>query len=159
MDLKTTQELAIQLMTLHGLTQKGWIFEFDNSKVRFGVCRYRRKLISLSKTLVELNDEYEVKDTILHEIAHALTPGAHHGWAWQQKCIEIGARPNRCYTSVEVNTPSLRYQFKCVCGTLHQRAKKPSDRKSACKCQSNIPWSKKVLIEYVDTHLFKWYAE
>jgi len=31
---------------------------------------------------------------ILHEIAHALTPGAKHGYTWKLKCIEIGGDGN-----------------------------------------------------------------
>lgn len=155
MDLIKAEELAIQLMTLHGLIEQNWRFEFDRSLRRFGVCKYRGKTIGLSRALVELNDEFEVKDTILHEIAHALTPNDRgHGWAWRQKCIEIGARPQRCYSSKEVARPKMRYQFQCVCGIVHQRTKRPPHgRRSACKCQSHIPWDKKVLIVYVDTYV------
>ena len=68
-------ELAEELMREHRVPRE-WSFGFDRSKVRFGKCDYRRKRISLSSHLVDLNDEYSVRDTILHEIAHALAPAA-----------------------------------------------------------------------------------
>ena len=40
-----------------------------------------------------------MRDTILHEVAHALTPGDNHGPLWRRVCRQIGARPERCYTN------------------------------------------------------------
>jgi hypothetical protein len=52
----------------------------DSAVRRFGTCRYSRKLITLSRQLIELNDQARVLDTILHEIAHALAgPKTGHG--------------------------------------------------------------------------------
>ena len=42
-------------------------------KVSLGTCSYVKKTIYLAKWYTELNDESEVRDTILHEIAHALS--------------------------------------------------------------------------------------
>ena len=47
-------------------------------KKRFGQCDRTTKTISLSKELTRINDISKVKDTILHEIAHALTKGGHN---------------------------------------------------------------------------------
>lgn len=96
-------DLAVGLMRQHGLN--GWTFEFDNAKRRAGVCRYRCKVISLSRHYVRLNaDNYEdIRDTILHEIAHAIAGfKAAHGPAWKAVCRRIGAKPERCYDSSKV---------------------------------------------------------
>ena len=112
MKLSDAQTLVDTLMAQH-LDLAWWSFRFDNAKRRFGQCRHRRGIIggriTLSRVLVELNDEPEVRDTVLHEIAHALTPGACHGWAWKQACILVGARPIRCYLSTEITAPACRY--------------------------------------------------
>ena len=71
MILAQARKLAHDLMRLHKLPA-AWSFQFDRSKVRFGKCNYAKKEISLSQHLVQLNTETEVRDTILHEIAHAL---------------------------------------------------------------------------------------
>jgi predicted SprT family Zn-dependent metalloprotease len=52
-------------------------------------------------------------DTVLHEVAHALTRGDKHGARWKAKCLEIGARPDR---NVEARVcPSIAYQYECSC--------------------------------------------
>jgi predicted SprT family Zn-dependent metalloprotease len=106
--------LAFELMCVHGLV--GWRFRFDHARRRFGCCKYREKIISLSRPLTLMNSEEQVRDTLLHEIAHALTPGTGHGVAWKRKCLEIGANPKRCYADEEVMSPPRKpapYRFGC----------------------------------------------
>jgi len=67
---------------------------------RAGQCFSRtKKLIQLQPTYVELNEESSVRNTILHEIAHALTPNHNHNKFWKRKAIEIGCDGKRCYGS------------------------------------------------------------
>jgi predicted SprT family Zn-dependent metalloprotease len=151
MNLIQAKKLAIELMSDHGLLDTGWSFELDNAKTRFGVCRYRSKRIGLSQPLTLVNNEAEVRDTILHEIAHALTPGHHHDSVWKAKCREIGCRDERCYT--KENTVTIAGKYKAVCGgcgkTFERMKRVPRGRKTACLCQNKIKdWSKKKLLEY-----------
>jgi SprT protein len=112
MELAQARKLADDLMRLHKLSPK-WTFTFDRSKVSFGKCFYSKKQISLSRHLVELNDEAEVRDTILHEIAHALAPrGAGHGVAWRSVAQSIGCNGQRCY-GTEVVRPAPKYKGMC----------------------------------------------
>src|SRR5436190_12975378 len=105
MELAQARQLAEDLMRLHKLSPK-WSFKFDRSKVSFGKCHYGKKQISVSRYLVELNGEDEVRDTILHEIAHALAPrGAGHGTAWRSVAKSIGCNGRRCY-GAEVARPA-----------------------------------------------------
>lgn len=134
MKLNEAQQLANYLMEVHGVAQQGWRFEFDNAKRRFGCCSYRNKTISLSVGLTELNDEAKVKDTILHEIAHALCPKEGHNKVWKRKAIEIGCSGERCYSPREVKTLNAAYAAICVgCGHKHERFRKPNmNRASSC---------------------------
>lgn len=109
------RDLALRLMRKHGLV--GWTFRFDHAKRRFGSCRPAQKLITLSRPLTLLNSVEEVRDTILHEIAHALEPTDGHGKRWRQACIRIGARPQRCFTENEVITPQ-RPAAACEMGCI-----------------------------------------
>lgn len=170
MELIKAQRLAQELMTKHGLISPVWTFKFDNARRRFGVCRrFNRKAvfsnekifvrgeISLSKPLVLINDETKVRDTILHEIAHALTPGHGHDAVWKRKCVEIGAKPQRCYTEKDTNTlkSTAKYQATCGgCGVQHGKHRiKPQYMVDsyACKCQSGKPWSERIKLNFVDT--------
>ena len=123
MDLFKAKELAKILMSKHDLTSKGWRFEFDNAKRRFGCCNHRYRKISLSKALVSINDEARVKNTILHEIAHALVGGGHgHDAVWRNKAIQIGCDGKRCYTSENTVIPEAKYIAVCKsCGHTHRK--------------------------------------
>lgn len=123
------REMAVELMTQHKLF--GWEFAFNDNVRRAGVCFYPTKArpgrIELSVHYVELNDEAEVRDTILHEIAHALVGRGHgHDAVWKAKCREIGAKPERCYDSSKVAMPSGKWRASCPgCAKLFSRHRKP----------------------------------
>jgi predicted SprT family Zn-dependent metalloprotease len=139
-NLFEASHLARQLMNLHGLTD--WSFGFDHARRRFGKCNYTARQITLSKPLTFLNSLDEVRDTLLHEIAHALAPGAKHGPRWRAVCRQIGARPVRCYTDQNVVSPPrppALYLFGCArCDWWVQR-RRQSRRKYQCKiCRGNV---------------------
>jgi len=113
MHLNDAAAHARNLMETHGLTE--WTFGFDNAKRRCGCCSYMKKKITLSRYYVELNEAAEVHDTILHEIAHALTPGAKHGPTWRAVAHRIGARPQRC-ADASVPMPEAKYRLVCASG-------------------------------------------
>lgn len=136
MKLNEAQKLANQLMIEHGIVQNGWRFEFDRAKRRFGCCKYRTKKITLSMYMTELNSEEQVKNTILHEIAHALVGFKNgHNFVWQRKAIEIGCDGNRCYNSLEVEKPKGNYSAQCNnCNTNFVRYRKPKKSQSCGRC-------------------------
>jgi len=133
-------------MRLHGLD--GWSFRFDHARRRFGSCRYGQKLITLSRPLTMLNTEEQVRDTLLHEIAHALTPGDGHGVRWKQKCRQIGARPVRCYGDDAVVSPprsAARYRLGCLaCGWWVDR-RRLTRRKLICRqCRGHLVYEDRI---------------
>jgi predicted SprT family Zn-dependent metalloprotease len=116
MEISKAKKLALSKMKEHGLIKKGWEFRYDYAKTRLGVCKISKleKVIGLSKYWVKGLDEAEVLDTILHEIAHALTPGEGHKQAWKDMCIKIGAKPNRLADVVKPvkEVKQLEYNYK-----------------------------------------------
>jgi predicted SprT family Zn-dependent metalloprotease len=115
-------------MSLHGLF--GWEFAFNDNVRRAGFCRHpfggRPGRIELSVHFIELNDPDEVRDTTLHEIAHALVgPGHGHGRVWRAKCLEVGARPERC-CGEGVEMPRGRWRARCpTCSREFDRHRRP----------------------------------
>jgi predicted SprT family Zn-dependent metalloprotease len=138
--LSDAKTLATKLMNQHGLIEKGWSFQFDNARRRFGCCNYTFRRISLSKHLVDLNSEARVQNTILHEIAHALVGGGHgHDNVWKRKALEIGCDGNRCYT--EKNTIIVKGSLEAVCpkcGHVHRKFKTPKKESSCGKCSNRF---------------------
>ena len=123
MNLDDARNLATTLMMEHGLQAQGWTFKFDNAKRRFGECRHGHKTLSLSQSLVILNDEARVGATMLHEIAHALVGPRHgHDAVWKRKAIELGDDGERYYDTATVK-PSA--PLRVVCPGGHSLARLP----------------------------------
>ncbi|HSV14163.1 MAG TPA: SprT-like domain-containing protein [Tepidisphaeraceae bacterium] len=155
MNLYEAAHLARELLKWHGLHD--WQFAFDHARRRFGRCDYTHRRITLSRSLTFLNPVDEVRDTILHEIAHALTPGAKHGPRWRAKCRQIGARPVRCFTEAGVVTPPrgpARYAIGCpACNWWAERRRRPPrGRKYVCvRCRGKIACRERVEVIEVQT--------
>lgn len=128
MNCAAAEKLARELMDKHGLT--GWRFRWTSNKARFGSANHALRIVALSRVLAELNSEDLVRDTILHEIAHALVPAKHgHDATWKAKAVEIGACPQARYGD-EVTLPPAMYVAVCVgCGR-----KFFSNRRRTCSC-------------------------
>ncbi|HMW11078.1 MAG TPA: SprT-like domain-containing protein [Bacteroidia bacterium] len=135
MEKEKVIELAHSLMKEHGIYHS-WRFTFDRAKLRNGLCQYRTKTISLSENYIRLNTDAKIKNTILHEIAHALVGKKHgHDAVWRAKAIEIGCSGERC-TSNTLHIEG-KYIATCKnCGKVSYRYKKPKiNRVHSCgKC-------------------------
>lgn len=89
----------------------------------------------LSQYWVDVLDEAEVRDTILHEIAHVLAGiRAGHGPAWKDVARSLGARPEACASP----KARIAYRYKLVCpkcgeldGGFHRR---PTTKYAHMKC-------------------------
>jgi len=103
----------------------GYRFKFDNARRRLGCCNAHRRTISLSKYLcLENLDKVEgkLKDTMLHELAHAFATELHgrcgHDYRWVRIAKSIGCDGQRCYSGEQVNAvTNSKYTNTCpVCG-------------------------------------------
>lgn len=115
------KQLAARLFEEHGLDALGWKLVFDNSKRRLGECRYKEKEIGISRYY--LHNVEQTRDTLLHEIAHVLVGSGHgHDWVWQEKCREIGAKPERLADPSVRSSAKPAYVIRCVkCGAEFKR--------------------------------------
>jgi predicted SprT family Zn-dependent metalloprotease len=153
MDLREAQEMARVLFEEWGLNSPttitfsmpgssfvtsrsipAWSFAFDTAVKRFGCCQWSRNRITLSKQLVLVNTTERVKNTLLHEIAHALAgPYQGHNHVWAAKCALVGIPAVRCYSSENTVAPVVRYRLRCpLCGSTHALAR-ATTRRFSCK--------------------------
>ena len=89
MELLEARTEMCKLMSRHKL--EDWGFRFNNRRSSLGVCRYGKQRLELSKPFVECNSLKVMRETMLHEIAHALVgPQAGHGPKWKYTARTIG---------------------------------------------------------------------
>jgi predicted SprT family Zn-dependent metalloprotease len=113
-----------------------------------GYCNYRTKTISLSRPLTELRTYSAVRGTIMHEIAHAITPGSGHGRAWQIQMMKFGLPADRC-SQDKIDQAAIS-NWKVVCkvhGTVGYFIRKPRVRRSCSTCSPRF--NSNHLLEYV----------
>lgn len=133
MDLKDAELMVYKELRKYPQL-KYWGFEWTNKKTVFGVCNYARQKILLSTALVLINDEKTVRNTILHEIAHALTPEDGHGRVWRKKFVEMGGDGEIYYNPEKVKVPSPKYEVRCTCGRYRNFYRRPKYHTYLCKC-------------------------
>lgn len=111
-------QFAIMKLKEHGLWEQGWRFGWNRRKRALGLCDYKKKSIFLSEHQFQIVNSDKMRDTILHEVAHALAGGrAGHGPIWKAYCRSVGANPNRAYTATENEyiqmAAASKYVIKC----------------------------------------------
>lgn len=118
MNIQEATQLAHDRIDEHIDNCHEWSFKINTRcRDRVGQCLYQEKTLELSKWYILHNDKKEVLDTILHEIAHAMTPGQDHNKKWKETAISIGCSGQRCYGTEVQGVPDPKWYAKCVaCG-------------------------------------------
>ena len=128
--------LARQLMNEHGLTH--WVVNLDRAEVRAGQCRFTTRTLGFSPKVMNQFPPERVKNTVLHEIAHALVgPGHGHDATWKAMAKKIGCDANRTYNSTGVSI-NYKYTVVCdaghVCGNYVRQSKSVTTKKRCALC-------------------------
>ena len=132
MEIAAAARMARGLMDRHGLAS--WILIFDDAKTRAGICRSDCQVIGLSRVLTRLHGEEEVRDTVLHEIAHAVVGVEHgHDAEWRARACAIGCSGNRCLSG-SAAVPEGRWRGVCPAGHETTRHRRPIRVASCAVC-------------------------
>lgn len=108
----------------------GWTFIVNTRMTSFlGRCKPERKEIHVAKWVLDNVGPEQASNTLRHEVAHALTPGDHHGMKWKRMCLELGADPSRQANVDDDLVPSRANQTyrwvaacsRCDAAWLYQR--------------------------------------
>ena len=140
MELNVVKMLADKLLDEHGLIEKGWRFSFDRAKRRAGSCKFSKKEITIAKAYAKQQEVMEIKNTILHEIAHALVGSQHgHSQIWRKKAKEIGCDASRCHHIV-FSKPKyiLTCNNRCFEVSRYRVNQSFMQSKICSKCNSNL---------------------
>ena len=145
-NLVEANRLARDLMDHYGL--QDWRLEWGNAKNQFGVCYYIRRILRFSRPLTKARSLDEFRNTVLHEIAHALVGHDHgHDRVWRAMFISMGGNGKRLSGGVptEVTRAMSNYILRCAVtgrelGTRQRRTMAAIDR-LICKChREQVLW-------------------
>lgn len=96
-DRPRIEMIANDLMRYHGIADRFVLSFVELEKNKLGVCCCRATKDGIIKGEIKISDihakndsEDEIVETILHEIAHAITPGAGHKKIWSDTSLAIG---------------------------------------------------------------------
>lgn len=141
MDLDDARRTALALMAEHGL--RGWTFAYDRAKRRAGATHFGDRRITLSRELTALHDEVEVRETLLHEVAHALVGPRHgHDDVWRATALRIGSNGERCLSR---DVPKVEGAWVGLCSGGHRvdAHRRPVRVKACARCEG--PFLERVL--------------
>ena len=128
--------MGVRLMRRHGLDD--WTLVFDRAKRRAGVCRHATRSIGLSAPLTQLYREEEVRQTLLHEIAHALAGPTHaHDAVWRGIARSIGSTAERCVPA-DMPTVPAPWVGTCPAGHRVERHRRPMRVQACGRCSGTF---------------------
>ena len=154
MDLGEARKVAVEMLCDSGLTSKGWTFYFDNATGRAGQTNFYEKSITLTCLGTKIASEDDVRQTMLHEIAHALVGCGHaHDSVWLETARSIGYRQDRtmsldteaqrAYTQAIAD--ASKWEGRCaISRKVLTRAQRLGKRKRRliCKChRTELDWT------------------
>jgi len=131
-ELHAVRREAESLIAAH--LDPSWTFAFDNAKRRAGACDYARKRLTVSRYLAARYDDETNRQTLLHEIAHALAGArAGHGASWKRIARSLGYVGGTTHDG-ETATELAPWVGVCPSGHVayrHRRATRPT---SCARC-------------------------
>lgn len=130
----------------HGLIE--WSVQLNRALTCSGYCDNKAKAISLSRVYLKVATIEQFKNTVLHEIAHALTPGTkHHGKAWREKAKEIGCNGKRTCKSFTKGKYVITCKSKCTVVRRHRVNRSYYEKRRCKKCKLGFTIKKKKCTE------------
>lgn len=141
-NIERARRMAAELMEQHGVA--GWELVIGSSREDAGGIQFRKVrgrwdgkpgTLRLSGPLMSLWAEDHQRDTILHEIAHALCPDDYHGPLWRYHAARIGANPTPYWGEAGEQRIDRDWIGTCPGGHTHQNhRRKPTKVWSCTQC-------------------------
>lgn len=118
---------------------RDWELKLSHQRRHLGYCRPMRKTISVSLPYMKKNPFHIMKDTLLHEIAHAIhfieTGKMGHDNGWKDVARRVGCAPLRCASVAGLVVPDGKYKGVCrSCGKTVQFYRKVRRSYSCSVC-------------------------
>lgn len=132
----------------YNIGNNGYRFSWMKSIRSIGRCQHTTKEIQLSRqmvaALIKSGINEKVKDTILHEIAHAIArihygKGVAHDHRWETIARQIGCSANARFFSADLKFIKSKYTLICDnCGAESPRSRLPKRKHSCGICSTSF---------------------
>ena len=143
-DPQALRRAAEELIARH--LDGSWSFAFDNAKRRAGACDHTRKRITVSRYLAARYDDETNRQTLLHEVAHALAGArAAHGAHWKRTALTLGYTGGTTHHG-ETATELAPWVGVCPAGHVAYRHRRATRATSCARCSP----------AFDDRYLFVW---
>ncbi len=144
--MQQVEDHAVKLLERHlntGAAATWWRFRFETATGRAGICRYTTRTIALSVSYVLRAPWDDIRDTLLHEVAHAIVgPGHAHDAVWQTAARRIRCTANRCSTVAHSRKRWVGECPTCRDRWFRQRLTEKVRQRAICpRCRSRLAWS------------------
>jgi SprT-like family len=121
---------------------EGWNLKKDHAKTRLGQTNFTRKHISISSYFLRGSscDHKAIRNTVLHEISHALVGMKNgHNKIWKEMAISIGC-DGKVYQKMDAPPPNylLHCSNKCFQKEYYRKPKNEGKICSNCRSPLNI---------------------
>jgi predicted SprT family Zn-dependent metalloprotease len=131
-ELDRVAEWAQELLREH--LDDSWTFAFDRARTRAGACDWTHRRITVSRLLAARWSDDEVRQTLLHEVAHALAgPKAAHGAEWRRIADRLGYTGTRTHSNPTADELAP-WVGSCPSGHLFYRHRRPTRPLACGKC-------------------------
>lgn len=131
-ELQAVRHEAEALIATH--LDPSWSFAFDNAKRRAGACDYTRQRITVSRYLAARYDDETNRQTLLHEVAHALAGArAAHGPAWKRTARALGYTGGVTHSG-ETAVELAPWVGTCPAGHVAYRHRRAARATSCARC-------------------------
>ena len=118
---------------------QNWSLITTEMNDKIGLCDYSKHQISISTIFMRGSscNYARVKKALMHEIAHALTPGHSHDNVWKNTCGKIGGD---CNLAGVMNEPGMNWALYCrICRWRNEYKTKPNANNMLCgKCRQPV---------------------
>jgi predicted SprT family Zn-dependent metalloprotease len=122
-------------MKWHGLMDGGqrWKVAYSHSRTCAGTCAFTSKTLSFSRHLIARGSPEQMRDTVPHEIAHALAGPRHcHSSKWREIALRIGCNGERCH-NMDLAPPKWIYRCSAGCWQRPRFKRSHLTAKHTCK--------------------------
>ena len=148
----TVRRMAEELIGTH--LDASWTFAFDNAKKRAGACDFTRQRITVSRYLAARYDDETNRQTLLHEVAHALAGArAGHGATWKRIAAGLGYTGGVTHRN-KTATELAPWIGTCPAGHVAYRYRRPERGISCARCAPHYDvrfafvWRKREISEF-----------